>query len=187
MSEIYFIRHGKTQWNLDGRLQGQTDVPLAEVGKDQVIEFIPQLKNLGLEKIVSSSLQRTFETGKILAEAYAIPIEIKNELIERSFGSFEGLTRETLMKDHGLKAEERLSGVLPDDAESLESVGNRVWPIIEECIAKEQKILLVSHAGVFRALWETRPVQGVFIELKFGQIWKISNNGTVWNFDTLTQ
>ena len=101
-------------------------------------------------------------------------------MVERDFGSFEGIHRQTLVTEHGFKPGQPLSEVLPPDAELLGVVAARAWPVLEEQNGKEEKILIVSHAGVFRSLWDSR-IEGQFSELKFGKVWQFINKGDRWS------
>ena len=64
MITFYFIRHGQTIWNKSGRYQGTTDVPLSELGYEQSKKTAERLKNIHLDGIISSTLDRAFQTAK---------------------------------------------------------------------------------------------------------------------------
>ncbi len=90
---IGLVRHGKTDWNAEGKIQGQTDIPLNEEGKAQAIALANRLS--GEERIwdavVSSDLKRAFATAQIIAEKLGIPLlESDSRLRERYFGEVEG-------------------------------------------------------------------------------------------------
>ena len=180
MKEVLYTRHGLTSWNIEGRLQGRSDIPLSTEGVEQVKHLGESLKNQGIELVVASPLLRTFETGKIIAEICDVPIETDSDLIERDFGTFEGLYRATLVEEHGLKPGQPLSEILPPDAEQLDVVAARVWPVIEKIMSRPEKILVISHAGVFRALWNSR-INEEFSELKFGHVLQFVNNENNWS------
>jgi probable phosphoglycerate mutase len=92
MIRIGFIRHG-AEWNLLGRMQGQTDIPLAPVGKEQAALLAGSLLPGEWDGIVSSDLIRTTETAEILADVCAIPYWGSDpRLRERGFGELEGTT-----------------------------------------------------------------------------------------------
>ena len=87
---IYYVRHGQTDWNKVKRLQGRTDNPLNEVGIEQAKKTRDLLKNEKIDLIICSPLRRTLETANIINEGRNIKI-IKDEgFIERSFGKYEG-------------------------------------------------------------------------------------------------
>ncbi|APF40786.1 histidine phosphatase family protein [Neomicrococcus aestuarii] len=98
-SHLAFVRHGQTDWNAEGLLQGGTDVPLNDHGRLQAHETAKLLKSNGpWDVIVSSPLKRALETAKILADELGCNQHIKTytELKERSYGDLEGQCRVTL-------------------------------------------------------------------------------------------
>lgn len=89
--KICLIRHGETDWNAQGKIQGRKNIPLNELGKQQAKECCLYLQNGNWIKIVSSPLKRTKETSQIIAEMLNIKDIIFNEnLIERDYGDVEG-------------------------------------------------------------------------------------------------
>jgi Fructose-2,6-bisphosphatase len=62
MGKIYMVRHGETQWNTEGRIQGQTNIPLSEVGKNQARLAADRLSTVTFDAVYSSDLDRTLET-----------------------------------------------------------------------------------------------------------------------------
>ena len=92
MSKICLVRHGETDWNKLGRLQGQTDIALNKAGKMQAKEVGEYLKQYNWRYAYSSPLKRVFETATIIAETIGISsINIDKSLIERNYGQAEGL------------------------------------------------------------------------------------------------
>lgn len=63
---IYLVRHGQTDWNIEHRIQGQTDVPLNATGRAQAVELSEKLSNFNIQKIISSDLSRAKETAEII-------------------------------------------------------------------------------------------------------------------------
>ena len=102
---IYFIRHGETDWNLEGRLQGQKDIPLNDLGRVQAEEAGRRLKKLVplFEDLdyVASPMLRTRETMERLREAiglYPDYYRLDERLVELTFGSWEGMTWKEVRK-----------------------------------------------------------------------------------------
>lgn len=88
---IYMLRHGETDWNHAGRLQGHTDIPLNQTGKEQISQAAETMISLGIEidLIYASPLARAYESAEIAAERLGYGkknIIIESLLIERSFG-----------------------------------------------------------------------------------------------------
>ena len=88
---IFLFRHGETDWNRDGRLQGRVDVPLNATGLAQAEALARELAPRRLEAILSSDLLRAWTTGRIVAEALGVPIFAAEGLRETSVGEAEGL------------------------------------------------------------------------------------------------
>ncbi len=89
---IFAVRHGQTDWNLEGRFQGRTDIPLNRNGEKQAEESGAILAQFKLRQVVTSPLARARTTGQIIAEAAGIStISTDERLAERHLGSYEGL------------------------------------------------------------------------------------------------
>jgi broad specificity phosphatase PhoE len=148
LTVIGFLRHGQTDWNIDFRLQGISDIPLNDTGRQQAQAAIGKMSLYGWDVIVSSPLSRAVETAGIIAQGIALtePV-IHRELLERSFGEAEGLSYE-VWRDHFLNGE-RASG-----AESLADLEHRVLRCLD-IIAFEypgKRVLAVSHGAFIRKL-----------------------------------
>jgi broad specificity phosphatase PhoE len=85
-------RHGRTEWNANGRVQGQIDVPLDEVGRRQAAEVAPLLAAEKPDLILSSDLSRAFQTAQALSDVTGLPVQTDPRLRETAFGPWEGLT-----------------------------------------------------------------------------------------------
>jgi 2,3-bisphosphoglycerate-dependent phosphoglycerate mutase len=97
MTTLLLVRHGETDWNADGRLQGQTDRPLSAFGRRQARQLGDQLKDEELadgqlEAVYSSDLARARETAEIVGERLGLPVVLDPDLREKDWGSWEGLT-----------------------------------------------------------------------------------------------
>lgn len=135
---IYVLRHGQTDYNVQGKFQGQVDIPINETGKKQAKQIAQELKNITFDVIFSSPLKRSIQTAKIVTNSDII---IDNRLIERSFGKLEG---EYSINNY----EERLDEF---QIESIEHLNKRVYEFINEIIEKYKycnNILLTTHACV---------------------------------------
>ncbi|MFL5916105.1 MAG: histidine phosphatase family protein [Gaiellaceae bacterium] len=92
MTRLLLVRHGETDWNADGRLQGQTDRPLSDFGRTQALRLAGELAEEELEAIYSSDLARALETAEIVAERVGLPVLLDPDLREKDWGTWEGLT-----------------------------------------------------------------------------------------------
>ena len=158
---IYLARHGQTDWNLEGRLQGGTDVPLDAAGRQQAVALAERLKGVRLDAVYSSALRRTRETAEIVSGA-AVPLSPLAGLNERRLGKFEGqkLARSTVSgaspgasaSDDPLTREYDRRLVDPDDTldggESLKDFAARISRTTTDLRAKNRSgnILIVGHS-----------------------------------------
>jgi len=91
VTTLLLVRHGETDWNAEGRLQGHTDRPLSDYGRRQARRLAEELEGEGLEAIYSSDLARAHETAEIVGERLGLPISLEPALREKDWGSWEGL------------------------------------------------------------------------------------------------
>jgi broad specificity phosphatase PhoE len=92
VTRLLLVRHGETDWNADGRLQGQTDRPLSDYGRRQALQLADELESEEFEAIYSSDLARARETAQIVGDRLEIPVELDPYLREKDWGTWEGLT-----------------------------------------------------------------------------------------------
>ncbi len=159
MPIIYFVRHGETDWNAEGRLQGQRDIDLNDLGRVQAAEAAEFLRrDCGrFEDLayVASPLVRTRETMEIFRDALGLyPKYYKTDpsLKEITFGDWEGMTwPEVRKRDPDLaRARERDKwNTVPPGGESYAMLMERLTAFVA---VLERDSLLVSHGGVARAL-----------------------------------
>src|SRR5579884_1391455 len=92
MTDLLLVRHGETDWNAEGRLQGHTDRPLSDFGRRQAKELAERLSGERVDAIYASDLARARETAEIVGERLGLPVVIDPDLREKNWGSWEGLT-----------------------------------------------------------------------------------------------
>jgi broad specificity phosphatase PhoE len=92
VTNLLLVRHGETDWNADGRLQGQTDRPLSDFGRAQARRLADELAEETLDAIYSSDLARARETAEIVGERLGLPVSLDPGLREKDWGTWEGLT-----------------------------------------------------------------------------------------------
>jgi probable phosphoglycerate mutase len=89
---LLLVRHGETDWNADGRLQGHTDRPLNDYGRSQARRLADELAGERLDGLYSSDLARARETAEIVGARLHLPVVLDPDLREKDWGSWEGLT-----------------------------------------------------------------------------------------------
>jgi broad specificity phosphatase PhoE len=153
---FYFLRHGQTAWNVDGRFQGHTDIPLNDLGLAQAHDAAKHLAHCPLDLIVASPLIRARRTAEIVSEALGKPLLVDDELKERHFGAFEGLVVNEVKAKLGLQPHQRLVKHLPPDAEQWHETRARAVRVIGKWLTNhpDQTLLFVTHSGLFDALHE---------------------------------
>lgn len=154
---ILLARHGQTEWNALGRLQGATDIPLNELGREQAQNLAAKLTGEPIAAIWSSDLSRARQTAEIVASARGLPGPlVEAELRERAFGVFEGLTRDECATQHP-EAWQRWQAATtapPGGEDRGDAVARlrRALAKIAAATATSEPVLAVSHGGLMR-LW----------------------------------
>lgn len=157
--QLIVIRHGETDMNKDGRLQGSQgpDLPLNKNGQIQVTRLRNTLI-LAPKTLYVSPLLRTKETAAILNERFHAPIILVPELMERDFGTLSGKLRNEVSQE---LVEDDLEGhydYRPYGGESSENVRARIVHFLGTLDVHEEKpIILVTHRGVIRILYDLFP------------------------------
>ena len=139
---IYLIRHGQTDWNVERKIQGQTDIPLNSNGKQQAEEAANEIANLKIDRIISSDLSRAKETAEIINKKVGAKITFDKRLREQNFGKYEGCLKEDITEKQWdiLNYEpEKVNG------ESRKQLYERVKGFISK-LKDEGNTLIVTHA-----------------------------------------
>jgi len=92
VTTLLLVRHGETDWNADGRLQGQTDRPLSDFGRRQARQLADELAGEELEAIYASDLSRARETAEIIGDRLGLATVLDPDLREKDWGTWEGLS-----------------------------------------------------------------------------------------------
>jgi len=155
---LYLTRHGETDWNKEGRWQGHTDISLNETGRQQAVFLATRLAELGIKYVAASDLARARETAEIVARELGIAaVHVDHRFRERSFGVFEGLTREEVAAQYPSQWADYQEDkrVTPPGAEPHEMVINRVREGLSHVLASASATspaLIVTHGGSLRVL-----------------------------------
>ena len=144
---IYFLRHGETNWNKEGKMQGNSDIPLNETGILQAEGASEFISKKDFSAVFVSPLKRAHHTAKIVLKEKAHRIVLDERLKERSYGEFEGKTFEEYVK-----VSKDDPYFTPQGGESRIEFGKRINHFFETLDAKHQNILVIAHGGVFNAI-----------------------------------
>ncbi len=156
MGRLLLVRHGETPWNLDGRLQGSTDVDLSEKGREQARLVGRRLSTTAIDLAYSSNQSRARETAEIILEGRDVPLHAIPELRERSHGVFEGLTaKERRQRYPDLFAASLLNNLdfAPTGGETFRQTNRRMaaWAQDFRDAHLDSTVLVVGHGGTLRA------------------------------------
>lgn len=148
MTELYLVRHGETDWNRARRIQGRTDVPLNDTGREQARAVAEILTRRRWDAVLTSPLSRARETAEIIADALGLDApEVFEGAMERDYGAAEGMDFAELQANY--PGDQRAPG-----AETRDEVAARAVPALL-ALAEErpgQSLLVVSHGGTIRSV-----------------------------------
>ncbi|MDU7440441.1 MAG: histidine phosphatase family protein [Clostridium sp.] len=153
---IMLIRHGETEWNILGKFQGSTDIPLSNEGIRQAFMLKERLKS-DFDYIFSSPLKRAYETAKILCDERGKQVSIAEEIREINFGEWEGLTVKGIAEKYPdifneWRNDKREGKFCGGDMSTL-NASIRAKNCIMEIANKHKgkKIVIVAHGGIIKA------------------------------------
>ena len=154
MTRILMVRHGQSEWNAQGRWQGQADPPLSDLGRHQAFSAAQRVGSV--DAIVASDLQRALHTARIISEQIGVgPVIIEPLLRERDAGEWSGLTREQIDEQYPGYLDERKR---PDTVEADESVRTRTIEALAN-VEREYRggeVLVIAHGDNRRLNSATR-------------------------------
>lgn len=150
MTRLCLVRHGQTDWNLEGRYQGQSDVLLNPAGRQQARQLADSLVERDLSIIYSSDLRRARDTAMILARKLVLPVYVDARLREINQGDWEGQKVDVIRSRYASLWEQRAedpASVRPPGGETVEEVAQRVHQALDEISARhpDESVLIVSH------------------------------------------
>lgn len=143
---FWFLRHGETDWNAEGRSQGNVEVPLNPRGMAQAREAAEVLRGRGIRSLVASPLSRARDTAAIIGDALGLAVEIEPELREVAFGAQEGQPMGDWYEDW------IAGGFTPPGAETFAGLRTRATAAANRALQREPLVLIVAHGTLFRAL-----------------------------------
>lgn len=180
MTRIYFVRHGETLWNKNGRFQGHSDIALSFEGRLQAEKARDRLATEEFDAVYSSDLSRAKETAEILCQDRKINIEIEQRLRECCFGQWEGKTYQEILdaSPDMIQTWHRDPGsfTIPD-GEAMDDVKDRVKAAVLDICKNhpDSQVLVVSHGGIIRM------VLSWALGLSYNRFWQIRQDNTAIN------
>ncbi|OWA37137.1 histidine phosphatase family protein [Saccharibacillus sp. O16] len=162
---IGLIRHGLTDWNAVGRIQGRSDIPLNDEGRRQAVRLAERLaeEEYRWDFVISSGLKRAQETAEIIAAKLELPLlDADERLIERGFGQIEGLTLTEREERYGADW-----NALDLGQEKVEALQERALAFMADLEVKypDRNILVVTHGGLlsrlYAALYQDRQAERI--------------------------
>ena len=177
MRRIVLLRHGRTAHNADGRIQGQLDTPLDDVGLAQADALGTVFAADPPSVVVSSDLLRARRTAEAVCSHVGLPLLLDERLRETHFGAWQGMTGEEVSAQWPAEyaAWRRWEGI-PVGGEEPSAVGFRAAAVVADYLPASGDLLLVSHGGTARAL------VGTLTETDPAHWWRLAPLGnTCWS------
>lgn len=148
--KLLVTRHGQTQWGVEHRICGRTDIPLNDAGRQQARQLAEALRARPIDLILTSPMERARETAQIIASACGAPVQAEPRLIEQNYGIYEGKDqRDPDFWENKSRFAWRYPG-----GESMFQLAHRVYGVLDELREKypDKTVLIVCHGGVCRVL-----------------------------------
>ncbi len=152
---VVLWRHGQTDLNVQGRIQGSQDFPLNDVGRAQAAAISEEIAAMVPARILSSPLSRASDTAQCVADRVGVPIELDGRLQERNYGEWEGLNREQILARDPVQYEVWRNGGHPVGLgiEPNSAVGDRFAAVVSEASTQMDggTLLVTAHGAAIRA------------------------------------
>ncbi len=169
MTQLLLIRHGQTDWNVEGRYTGQTDIPINAKGHADAARVAEELKENPPTLLFSSDLQRAYDTASYIAKACDLDIQTDERFREINQGIWEGMLFPDIKAQFQKELDKRDSDPLrvgAPDGENMGQVRDRVLAALREILGAHagdgQRIALVAHGfinAIIRVYFERIPLE----------------------------
>ena len=152
-TRIIFVRHGETDWNATGRLQGQHDTPLNAVGRQQARRAAQRLASEPVRALYSSDLARAVETATIIGDPLGLTVVTSPRLRERQYGAWEGLTAAEIQAGYPEQYAQwrtRSTDFAPPQGESRNVLLTRALAELQTIARRHTRemVVVVTHGGL---------------------------------------
>ena len=180
MTRIILVRHGQTQWNLERKYQGHSDVALTDTGREQARRVAERLAGEKIDAAYSSDLSRAAETAACIAAKHGVPVTPLPDLREIMFGEWEGLTYDEITARWPGALEKlwsRPGEVEIPGGESFARVQERAYGAVREIVSRHpgETVLITAHGGT----------NGVILCAALGmglnRVWSVRQDNTAVN------
>jgi broad specificity phosphatase PhoE len=157
MTRLCLVRHGQTDWNLEGRYQGQSDNPINETGKSQARGLADRLKSYPFSALYSSDLERAKETAQIISSVIPLSITYDSRLREINQGEWEGQFVDDIRARYAALWQQRSldpASLRPPGGETIGEVAKRVYASLDD-ISRLHPVaspLVVTHGLVIASV-----------------------------------
>lgn len=181
LTRLCLVRHGETEWNAEGRVQGQTDIPLSPVGIRQAHAAAAVLAHHDFTAIYSSDLMRVRQTAEPSAHKLALPVQLDPDLRERHYGIFERLLYTEVKARYPalyLRFHEKDPDFDFETGESLRTFFDRCLRAVQRIAATHagEQVLVFTHGGVLDMVYRHARALGLAAQRDYG----IPNCGVNW-------
>jgi 2,3-bisphosphoglycerate-dependent phosphoglycerate mutase len=152
-TRIILIRHGETDWNATGRLQGHSDTPLNAVGREQARRAARRLTGEPVQALYSSDLARSLETAMIIGQELGLPVMTSPQLRERRYGVWEGLTPaeiQTRYPEQFVQWRARSMDFAPPQGETVAQLLTRAFTELQAIARRHvgEVVAVITHGGL---------------------------------------
>jgi len=189
--QIILVRHGATDWNLQGRCQGSSDRDLSDVGIRQAEQTAERLSDEGVVAVYSSGLQRARQTAERISRPHNLPVLIEDAVRELDHGELEGLTFNEIKSTYGdflVRWRSEPAEICVPGGERLADVAERAWNGLNQIVRRHveaERLVIVSHnfpiLGIVCRVTGTHLNEYRTFHLDPGGIARLAYDGAGWD------
>lgn len=185
MTTLILVRHGETDWNVEGRYQGQADPPLNDTGLRQARQTALELQNLGLYALYTSDLRRAQQTAQVIAETSGLTMRLEPRLREVNLGEWEGMLYTEIKACYPELLrhwEEEPLKTTPTGGESIWALRHRVLDAVAEIVDRHtgQQVCIVTHKTPIAI------IKCHYLDIPLEHIWDLLPPNAAWERLVLT-
>ena len=151
---LFLVRHGQSEGNATGIVQGHLDFDLTDIGREQAFATAERFRDEKIDRIIASPLKRAFNTALTIAAPHGIEVEPVRDLMEYDLGEVSGLTGAEIRERFPEVGQAYAKGVRPTfpGEEGRDAFAARVGAVLDSWAQSKQTVLAVAHGGVVNAV-----------------------------------